>query len=95
MADEQQSIEATNPVLGSLKVSSSNLNTLFTILGFILTALIAWVLYNHTNDSKAASKELAGVMKEMTVAAREQNCLISLPQDRREQNAELCKRISR
>lgn len=95
MADENQTIEASNPVIGSLKVTSANLNTLFTILGFVVMVLVAWVLYNHTTDAKDASKELATVMKEMTIAAREQNCLISLPQDRREQNAELCKRIAR
>jgi len=94
-SDDRATVEASNPVLGSFKVSSANLNTLFTVLGFILTALIAWVLFNHTNDTKDASKELASAMKEMTQAAREQNCLISLPQDRREQNSEICKRISR
>ena len=94
-SDDRATVEATNPVLGSFKVSSANLNTLFTVLGFILTALIAWTLYNHSSDTKDASKELATALREQTQAAREQNCLISLPQERREQNSEICKRISR
>ena len=94
-SDDRQTVEASNPILGSLKVSSANLNTLFTVLGFVMTCLIAWVLYTHTSDAKDATKELATALREQTVAAREQNCLISLPQERREQNSELCKRIAR
>ena len=94
-SNEKETFEASSPILGNLKVSSANLNTLFTILGFIITCLIAWVLFTHSNDTKDASKELAIAMREQTQAAREQNCLISLPQERREQNSELCKRIAR
>ena len=117
MAEDAQNIEVTNPVLGSLKVSSANLNTIFTVFGFILTALIAWVLWFHTGESKDANKavaielkeanhviavtlkesnkELGTALKELTVASREQNCLLSIPLERRQENVEMCKRISR
>ena len=94
-SDDRATVEASNPIIGSFKVSSANLNTLFTVLGFILTCLIAYVLYNHGNETKDASKELAQALREQTQAAREQTCIISLPQERREQNSELCKRIAR
>ena len=94
-SDDRQTVEASNPILGSLKVSSANLNTLFTVLGFIVTCLVAYVLFSHTGETKEASKELAAALREQTVAAREQTCIISLPQERREQNSELCKRIAR
>ena len=94
-SDDRATVEASNPLIGSLKVSSASLNTLFTVLGFMLTCLIAFVLYNHSTETKDASKELAQALREQTQAAREQTCIISMPQERREQNSELCKRISR
>lgn len=94
-SDDSQSLEATNPVLGSLKISSANLNTLFTVLGFIVTVLVAWTLFNHGNETKEASRDLVMALKDMTQAAREQNCLMAFPVDRREANADLCKRLSR
>lgn len=56
-------------------------------------------------ELKEANKEIADrlekandrtfeVLKEMARATREQNCLLSLPQDKRERMAETCKRIS-
>ncbi len=43
---------------------------------------------------KESNKEISATLKEMSRATREQNCLLSLPQDQRARNAELCKRIS-
>ena len=43
---------------------------------------------------KESNREISQVLKEMSRATREQNCLLSLPQDQRQKNAELCKRIS-
>lgn len=82
-----------------LSLKSQSLNTVITILTFVIVAVIAVSGYSlfvtHASDTKEASKELSLALKEITQAAREQNCLISLPQDRRQANAELCKRISR
>lgn len=44
---------------------------------------------------KESNRELSEVLKELARAAREQNCLLSLPQERRTENIEVCKRISR
>ena len=46
------------------------------------------------NALKESNKEMSSVLKEMARSTREQNCLLSLPQDQRQKNAELCKRLS-
>ena len=46
------------------------------------------------NALKESNREISQVLKEMSRATREQNCLLSLPQDQRQKNAETCKRIS-
>lgn len=42
-----------------------------------------------------SNKDVAAALKEQTQAIRENTCVITLPQDRREQNSDICKRISR
>ena len=76
-----------------LKLTGANLNTLFTILGFIVACLIAYVLYTHTGDTKEASKFLAEAIKDQTVATREQTCVYTMPQTGA--TPELCKRLAR
>ena len=44
---------------------------------------------------KEANKELSEVLKEMARASRETNCLLAMPPEKRAENVELCKRISR
>lgn len=70
-----------------------SLNTLATVATLIVVCLIAYALYAHAGETKDASKDLVQALKEMTQAAREQNCLISMPQDKRD--PDLCRRISR
>lgn len=43
---------------------------------------------------KENSREMSDVLKEMARATREQNCLLSLPQEQRQRNADTCKRIT-
>lgn len=43
---------------------------------------------------KDSNREMTGILREMARATREQNCLLSLPQDQRQKNADLCKRLS-
>ena len=122
MSNEEVAI--SNPILGSLKVNGSNINNIFTVLGFIMISLIAWVLWQHhvqaadTDKASAASikesnKQFVDALKESNVATvkalekiseeqkkateaqRETNCLLSLPQDRRTNAGEICKRIAR
>lgn len=92
MSDELQQVDAE--IAGQkLKLTGANLNTLFTILGCIVTCLIAWVLWTHTADTKEASKSLAEAVKDQTQATREQTCVYTMPQTG--MTAETCKRISR
>lgn len=117
-------VEASNPILGNLKVSGANVNNIFTVIGFVLLVLLCWVTWQHHVDAKDADKSVITILKEnnkataealkestasqnrilekmseqqqRTVEAiREGNCLLGQPQDRRAQNAEFCKRISR
>ena len=46
------------------------------------------------NALKESNKDISQTLKEMSRATREQNCLLSLPQDQRQKNAEICRRIS-
>ena len=114
--DVVETVEAKTS-FGSLKVSSANLNTIFTAFAFVMLCIVSWVLWSHTVDAKDTGKEVAGalkeanketatvlkeankdltqILKELTQAAREQNCLMSMPEAKRPANAELCKRISR
>ena len=95
MNDDQQTVEVENSVLGKLKVSSANLNTLFTVLGFVLTAVTALFLWTHTVDAKDGGKEVAQVLKEsnkeVATVLRESNkelakVLAELARAMREQN---------
>ena len=124
MADDLNSVEATNPILGSLKVSGATVNTIFTVFGFCLLVILCWVTWNHQVDAKDMDKSIVQVLKDnnkataealketsdkqnkilekmseqqqRTVEAlRETNCLLGLPQERRANQAEWCKRISR
>lgn len=86
--------------LGGQKVNLrnvKNLNTLATVATLIICCVgmgVGYVLFTaHSTDTREASKELVSALKEMTQAAREQNCLISMPPDRRD--PELCRRLSR
>lgn len=113
----EETIEASNPTLGSFKVSSANLNSLFTVLCFALLCLIGWVLYAHAGDTKEnggavakelkeankevaaalkdSNKEVSKVLSELAQAMRERNCLDSFQQEKRLENAERCRQISR
>ncbi len=118
MNEETQSIEVTNPVLGSLKASGPNVTLMLSVGTFFLAAAMAWMMNTHAGEAKDGSKEMAkelkesnekvaqamkesnkelgAILKELAQSTREQNCLLSLPQDRRNGvNAETCKRLSR
>mgnify|MGYP001596538866 CR=1 FL=1 len=99
MSEEAQTNGADVAVeIAGQKVNLKNvksLNTLATILTLVLVSLIAFVIWTHSGETKEASKELTGALKEMTQAARESNCLMALPMDRRAENVDLCKRLSR
>lgn len=70
-----------------------SLNTLLTLGTFVAVVMLGYAFWMHAADTKDASRELVQALKEGTQAAREQNCLISMPQERRD--PELCRRIAR
>jgi type VI protein secretion system component VasK len=78
MADQPpiESVEA-DTILGKYKVTGANVNTLITILGFVMICLIAWTLYAHTADAKEGDKETAKALRESNAevakALRESN----------------------
>lgn len=102
MPDDTQSVDVSNPILGSLKVSGATVNTIFTVFGFVVTSLIAWVLWTHHADAKdlgrtvaqelkEANKEIAQTLKESQKDVKETNrdvskALQDLAQAMREQN---------
>ena len=43
---------------------------------------------------KESNREMSTILRDMARATREQNCLLSLPQEQRQRNAENCRRIS-
>jgi len=57
-------IEASNPALGSIKIFGTDLNSFFTILGFIVGCIIATVLWTHHADVQAGGKEVAKELKD-------------------------------
>ena len=73
-----------------------------SLFGVAVGVLVLYMLFEHKTDAQAGGKDLVMVVREMTAAQmkgveaqREMNCLISLPQERREKEADFCKRISR
>ena len=59
-----ESVEVTNTPLGSFKISSASLNTLATLITFILVCLIAYVLASHNTEAKESNKEVAKELRE-------------------------------
>lgn len=95
MVEEHNGADVEVEVAGQkLNVKNiKSLNTFATVATLILVCVLGYAFYVHAGETKDQSKELVNALKEMTQAAREQNCLISLPMDRRD--PELCRRISR
>lgn len=59
-----ETVEASNPILGSLKVSGQNVNTIATVVTLIFVCVIAWVLNAHAGDAKETGKAVAQELKE-------------------------------
>lgn len=96
MAEEEKNGADVELELGGQKLNLKNiksLNTLATVATLILVSVLGYAFYVHAGETKDQSKDLVSALKEMTQAAREQNCLISLPIERRD--PELCRRLAR
>lgn len=90
-------VEELSAEIGGQKISlkSVALNTLLTVATFLISAMTAYILFTHTGDSKEVTKDLAGAMRELAQANREQNCLLIFEQKDRQANAANCKAFSR
>lgn len=74
MAEEQKTgVEISNSALGSLKVFGLDPNTLFTVLGFGLSCVVAAFLYTHSTEAKDNANETKATNKEVAQALRETN----------------------
>lgn len=72
-----------------------SLNTIVSLVAAIAACFGVYLVMGHAADTKDAAREFVGAMKEMTQALRQGNCLNEFPPEKREANAELCKRLSR
>lgn len=93
MADQEQ-IDAD--VAGQkVSIKTNSLNTLATVLTLIMVSVIGYIMFTHSADARDGTKELIGTLKDVVTVQRESNCLASIPNDRKPDGAEFCKRISR
>lgn len=99
MADQQPDVAELQVGKEGLSLKSASLNTLLTLFTALGVAALGVAFYGHVGDSKAANDTMVSVMKELTQAqrestavAREQNCLIAMPIDKRD--PDLCRRVS-
>lgn len=76
-----ESVEATNPILGTLKVSGQSITLLICVVILIIVSVIAWVLNAHAGDAKDAgvsvARELKEANKEVAQTLKESNKEIS------------------
>lgn len=77
------SAEISTPI-GSVKVGGKRMAEIIAVLCLSLLLVHTYVLYTHTNDSRAGEEKLSAAIREMASAQREMACIISLPQERRE-----------
>lgn len=89
---EEGSVEVKTPLV-SLRAAGKDFLSISAAMGLGVLTAIAFMVYAHAQDSKNANAELVRALRELTVAAREQNCLLSLPQNERDRDT--CRRLSR
>jgi len=90
---------SADTALGKFKVTSPNMNMLFTVLTFVAALWAVWLVMEQRAEAKAREDKLASAITEMAMAQREMNCLTAMPQDKREreynsQNS-FCKQMAR
>lgn len=98
MAEEQTNGSDVDLSIAGQRINLKNvksLNTLATVATLILVCVLGYAFYSHAGETRDASKDLVGALKEMTQAAREQNCLISMPIEQRARDPEICRRLAK
>ena len=80
-SDDRQSVELTNPIFGSAKVSGATVNTIFTVFSFVLIMGISFVVWNHHAEAKDSGKEVAAALKEsnkeIATALKDSNAVVT------------------
>lgn len=97
MSDEPSGADVALNIAGQ-QIAVKNvksLNTIVSLIAAIAACFGVYLVMAHAADTKDAGKDLVMALKEMTQAAREQNCLMAFPVEKREANADLYKRLSR
>lgn len=105
MPDEMSEGGITTPV-GSVNFKGKNIAEFIAILCLALLFLTGYVLYEHKEDANrmqiafvSGFKDMALAQRENNSIAREQLCLLALPQEKRERELMsangFCKRLSR
>lgn len=98
MSEEQGNGADVDLSIAGQRINLKNvksLNTLATVATLILVCVLGYAVYAHAGETRDASKDLVGALKEMTQAAREQNCLISMPIEQRARDPEICRRLAK
>lgn len=95
---------------GKVRVRGPEIIGILTFIFVVLGGFLTWNHNSEAKDSAerqaissekqnaamvTALKELTGAVKEQVQVQRTMNCIISLPQERRETAAQTCERISR
>jgi len=101
MTEERDEASITTPA-GSVSVKGKHSALYLSAIGLFVSALVAYVLWEHKSDAKESNKLLRDAIDAMTdaqkegvAAQREMNCLIIVPQELREKQADICRRIVR
>ena len=92
--NEDMSESRINTPLGSFSFKGKRMAEFIAILSLCLLFLLGYIVWEHKTDTKGQGTELAKVFREMVIAQRELNCLISVKQEERENKAELCRRLA-
>jgi len=105
MAEDTQDIEISNPVLGRLAAKGIRVSdmigliTLCIVLGLSFFAAYAYEIAGaHRAETVKSSEQISVSIKQNASAQRLMTCIISLPQERREQEFtqpnSFCQRMS-
>lgn len=85
---QQDEVEVKTPA-GSIRARGTDIIAILALIGI---ALMAYTLWDHKVDAKSSVELFISAMKEQTVAQRESTkqqrlmaCIISQPQEKREQ----------
>jgi hypothetical protein len=97
--EQEETLEVKAPGGWGATVKSPSLNLVFTILAFISALWGVWLMMEQRAESKAREDKLAAAITDFAQAQREMNCLIAMPQDKREleyiQQNSFCKQMAR